>query len=168
MTFTTRSARDQNVGCKGNDGCAGVRVLFVRESAALARMGLDQDLMPRFTQSRGAARNQADARFVIFDFFRDADDHAVILPLDRMNPMSPELIEHFRNPRNVGELPPPAVTVEVSNPICGDILRLSALIEDGRVAESRFKVRGLHGFHRGGLGAHRTDRRARQSRAEER
>jgi nitrogen fixation NifU-like protein len=56
--------------------------------------------------------------------------------------MSPELIEHFRNPRNVGELPPPAVTVEVSNPICGDILRLSALIEAGHIAESRFKVRG--------------------------
>lgn len=56
--------------------------------------------------------------------------------------MSPELIEHFRNPRNVGELPAPAITVEVSNPICGDILRLSATIEDGRVAEARFKVRG--------------------------
>jgi len=56
--------------------------------------------------------------------------------------MSPELIEHFRNPRNVGELPPPAVTVEVSNPACGDILRLSALIENGRIAEARFKVRG--------------------------
>jgi nitrogen fixation NifU-like protein len=56
--------------------------------------------------------------------------------------VSPELIEHFRNPRNVGELPPPAVTIEVSNPICGDILRLSVRIEDGRVAASRFKVRG--------------------------
>jgi nitrogen fixation NifU-like protein len=56
--------------------------------------------------------------------------------------MSPELIEHFRNPRNVGELPSPALLIEVSNPICGDILRLSARIEDGRIAESRFKVRG--------------------------
>jgi len=56
--------------------------------------------------------------------------------------MSPELIEHFRNPRNVGELPSPAVTVEVSNPICGDILRLSVRVEAGRIAESRFKVRG--------------------------
>jgi nitrogen fixation NifU-like protein len=56
--------------------------------------------------------------------------------------VSPELIEHFRNPRNVGELGPPAITVEVSNPICGDILRLSALIEDGRVARAGFKVRG--------------------------
>jgi nitrogen fixation protein NifU and related proteins len=56
--------------------------------------------------------------------------------------VSPELIEHFRNPRNVGELPPPAITVEVSNPICGDILRLSAAIENGRVARTGFKVRG--------------------------
>jgi DNA ligase-1 len=38
--------------------------------------------------------------------------------------MSPELIDHFRTPRNVGELAPPAVMVEVSNPVCGDILRL--------------------------------------------
>ena len=56
--------------------------------------------------------------------------------------MSPQLIEHFKNPRNVGELEPPAITVEVSNPVCGDILRLSALIEDGRVVKSGFKVRG--------------------------
>ena len=54
----------------------------------------------------------------------------------------PRLIEHFQNPRNVGELAPPAVTVEVSNPACGDILRLSARFEAGRVAEVRYKVRG--------------------------
>jgi nitrogen fixation NifU-like protein len=54
----------------------------------------------------------------------------------------PRLIEHFQNPRNVGELPPPAITVEVSNPACGDILRLSVRWQDGRVAESRYKVRG--------------------------
>lgn len=56
--------------------------------------------------------------------------------------MSPELIEHFRNPRNVGELASPAVSVEVSNPICGDILRLAALFEDGRIVAARYKVRG--------------------------
>ena len=56
--------------------------------------------------------------------------------------MSPQLIDHFSNPRNVGELPPPAVTVEASNPVCGDILRLSVLIEAGRVSEVRYKVRG--------------------------
>jgi nitrogen fixation protein NifU and related proteins len=57
--------------------------------------------------------------------------------------MYPErLIEHFQNPRNVGELAPPAITVEVSNPACGDILRLAARFEGGRVAEARYKVRG--------------------------
>lgn len=56
--------------------------------------------------------------------------------------MSPELIEHFRNPRNVGELEPPAITVEASNPVCGDILRLSVRMELGRVAEAGYKVRG--------------------------
>src|SRR5512142_1769503 len=55
---------------------------------------------------------------------------------------SERLLEHFKSPRNVGELAPPAVTVEVSNPACGDILRLSARFEDGRAAEVRYKVRG--------------------------
>jgi nitrogen fixation NifU-like protein len=55
---------------------------------------------------------------------------------------SEPLLDHFKNPRNVGELPPPAVTVEISNPACGDILRLSARFEDGRAAEVRYKVRG--------------------------
>jgi nitrogen fixation NifU-like protein len=54
----------------------------------------------------------------------------------------PRLIEHFQNPRNVGELPLPAVTVEVSNPACGDILRLSARFEADVVVEVCYKVRG--------------------------
>ena len=55
---------------------------------------------------------------------------------------SERLIEHFRNPRHVGELPPPAIVVEVTNPVCGDILRLSALFESERVAEARYRTRG--------------------------
>ena len=57
--------------------------------------------------------------------------------------MYPErLIEHFQNPRNVGELPPPAITVEVSNPACGDIMRLAARFEASVAVEVRYKVRG--------------------------
>jgi nitrogen fixation protein NifU and related proteins len=52
------------------------------------------------------------------------------------------LLNHFQNPRNVGELPAPAITTEVSNPACGDILRLSARFEVDRVAEVRYKTRG--------------------------
>jgi nitrogen fixation NifU-like protein len=55
---------------------------------------------------------------------------------------SPQLLDHFQNPRNLGELAAPAVTVEVSNPACGDEMRLSARIEGGRIAEVRYKVRG--------------------------
>lgn len=55
---------------------------------------------------------------------------------------SEAFLDHFKNPRNVGELGPPAVIVEISNPICGDILRLSAIFENDRVADVRYKVRG--------------------------
>src|ERR1044072_8887633 len=65
--------------------------------------------------------------------------------------MYPErLLEHLQNPRNVAELPPPAVTVEVSNPACGDILRLSVRFEGGRAAEVRCKVRGCTASIAGG------------------
>jgi len=57
--------------------------------------------------------------------------------------MYPErLLDHFQNPRNVGQLPPPAVTVEVSNPACGDVLKLAVRFEEGRAVEVRYKVRG--------------------------
>ena len=55
---------------------------------------------------------------------------------------SPELLDHFRNPRNVGDLPVPAVRAEVSNPACGDTLRLSVRWEDGRIAEVGYRTRG--------------------------
>ena len=55
---------------------------------------------------------------------------------------SDRLLEHFRNPQNVGDLDPPAVTVEVTNPACGDILRLGARFEQDHVAEARYRTRG--------------------------
>jgi nitrogen fixation protein NifU and related proteins len=55
---------------------------------------------------------------------------------------SERLLEHFKNPRNVGELMPPAVLAEVSNPACGDILKLYVQFENGRVAAVAYKVRG--------------------------
>ena len=44
---------------------------------------------------------------------------------------SASMLDHFENPRNAGELAPPAVTVQVSNPACGDVMQLS-LLEIGR------------------------------------
>jgi nitrogen fixation NifU-like protein len=55
---------------------------------------------------------------------------------------SEAVLDHFRNPRNAGELPGATATIEVSNPVCGDILKLSARIADGHIAEVRFLCRG--------------------------
>jgi nitrogen fixation NifU-like protein len=55
---------------------------------------------------------------------------------------SEAVLDHFRNPRNAGELPGATATVEVSNPVCGDILKLSARVVGGRIAEARFLCRG--------------------------
>jgi nitrogen fixation NifU-like protein len=55
---------------------------------------------------------------------------------------SERLLDHFRNPRNPGELPPPAIKIDVSNPACGDMLRLFARFENDRIAEARFQIRG--------------------------
>jgi nitrogen fixation NifU-like protein len=55
---------------------------------------------------------------------------------------SEAVLDHFRNPRNAGELTDASATVEVSNPVCGDVLKLSARVVDGRIAEARFLCRG--------------------------
>lgn len=55
---------------------------------------------------------------------------------------SARFLDHFQNPRNVGQLAPPALQVEVSNPACGDILRLYALLAGGVFSEVRYQVRG--------------------------
>jgi nitrogen fixation NifU-like protein len=51
-------------------------------------------------------------------------------------------LDHFRNPRNVGELDPPALTVRIENPICGDILKLSVRFVNGVVEDTAYQVRG--------------------------
>ena len=52
------------------------------------------------------------------------------------------VLEHFRNPHNAGELANANATVEVTNPVCGDILRLSVRVEGNSIVEIRFKTQG--------------------------
>jgi nitrogen fixation NifU-like protein len=54
----------------------------------------------------------------------------------------PKLLDHFRYPRTAGELEDADAVVEVSNPVCGDILKLSVELREGRVAAARFKCQG--------------------------
>ena len=55
---------------------------------------------------------------------------------------SQSVLNHFGNPHNAGELPDATATAEVSNPVCGDVLRLSVRVESGRIAAVRFKTQG--------------------------
>ena len=55
---------------------------------------------------------------------------------------SPQLIDHLTNPRNPGELEEADAAVSVTNPVCGDELKLSLKVEDGRIGDVRFKAYG--------------------------
>jgi nitrogen fixation NifU-like protein len=55
---------------------------------------------------------------------------------------SEQVLEHFQNPRFVGDLADATVTVELENPACGDVLRLALKIEGGRIADVRFRAKG--------------------------
>jgi nitrogen fixation NifU-like protein len=52
------------------------------------------------------------------------------------------LLDHFEHPRNAGELSSANARIEASNPVCGDVLQLSARIENRIVLEVRFLCRG--------------------------
>ena len=55
---------------------------------------------------------------------------------------SAQLLDHFQNPRNVGDLPDADATVEMENPVCGDVIRLSLKLDAGQIAEIKFKAKG--------------------------
>jgi nitrogen fixation protein NifU and related proteins len=52
------------------------------------------------------------------------------------------VLDHFGNPRNAGDLLDATSVVEVTNPVCGDVLRLAVRMEDGKIAAVRFKTQG--------------------------
>jgi len=55
---------------------------------------------------------------------------------------SAQVLDHFEHPRNVAELPSPAIAAQVENPACGDVLRLCLQVENGRIVEARFRAKG--------------------------
>jgi nitrogen fixation NifU-like protein len=55
---------------------------------------------------------------------------------------SAQVLDHLQDPRNAGELSDPDATVEIENPACGDVLRLTLKIRSGRISEVRFKAKG--------------------------
>ena len=55
---------------------------------------------------------------------------------------SDKVMEHFRNPRNVGEIENPDGIGHVGNPVCGDIMELYIKVEDDIITDARFKTFG--------------------------
>ena len=55
---------------------------------------------------------------------------------------SPTLLDHFHHPRNVGEIAEASIVVQASNPVCGDLMKLWAVVRDGKIQEVKFKVAG--------------------------
>ncbi len=55
---------------------------------------------------------------------------------------SPQVLDHFQNPRNVGEVADATASAEVQNPACGDVMCLSIRVQDGRISHVRFRAKG--------------------------
>jgi nitrogen fixation NifU-like protein len=55
---------------------------------------------------------------------------------------SAETLDHFQDPRNAGEISDADVAVEIENPACGDVLRLTLKFSSGRISKVRFKAKG--------------------------
>ncbi len=55
---------------------------------------------------------------------------------------SEKVMDHFTNPRNVGEIENADGVGEVGNPTCGDIMRISIVVEDNIIKDVKFKTFG--------------------------
>jgi nitrogen fixation NifU-like protein len=60
-----------------------------------------------------------------------------------MPPMySPQVLDHFEHPRNVGELTDASAVAQVENPACGDVLQLWLRVEGDQIVDVRFRAKG--------------------------
>ena len=53
-----------------------------------------------------------------------------------------DILDHYKNPRNFGQLDDPDIRVEANNPLCGDRLSMDLRVKDGVVEDVRFTGRG--------------------------
>jgi NifU-like protein involved in Fe-S cluster formation len=61
------------------------------------------------------------------------------VPFDEYNAT---VMDHFLNPRNTGELGQATAVASIENAVCGDMVRLSILVEQGRIVDARSKTFG--------------------------
>ena len=52
------------------------------------------------------------------------------------------VMDHFSNPRNVGEIVDADGVGQIGNPVCGDVMRISIAVTDDRISDIKFKTFG--------------------------
>lgn len=55
---------------------------------------------------------------------------------------SAQLLDHFEHPRNAGSVAVPDASVQIENPACGDVLKLTLKLAEGRIEAIRFLAKG--------------------------
>lgn len=55
---------------------------------------------------------------------------------------SEKVLDHFRNPRNMGEIPDADGVGTVGNPVCGDLMTIYIKVKDNRLEDIKFKTFG--------------------------
>ncbi len=55
---------------------------------------------------------------------------------------SPKVMDHFMNPRNVGEVETPDGVGMEGNPTCGDVMKITIKVKDGRIEDAKFRTFG--------------------------
>ena len=55
---------------------------------------------------------------------------------------SEKVMDHFRNPRNMGEIPDADGVGNVGNPVCGDMMTIYIKVKDNRIDDIKFKTFG--------------------------
>jgi len=61
---------------------------------------------------------------------------------DQLHQYNEKVMEHFRNPRNVGEIKNPDGIGHIGNPVCGDIMELYIKVENEVIVDAKFKTFG--------------------------
>lgn len=55
---------------------------------------------------------------------------------------SSEVLDHFQNPRNAGDVKAPDASAQLENPVCGDVLKLTIKLDGDRIVDIRFLAKG--------------------------
>ena len=58
------------------------------------------------------------------------------------DPVNPQVMDHFLNPRNIGDLPDADGVGEVGAVACGDVMRISIQVRDGKITLAQFRTFG--------------------------